>query len=96
MKMTEMPNEKIAEPVIDAIYTMTPKLAFAANLLERRLGDRFIARKLESVFAPTLVGIDTKSEDYYSIVADERRRADEAQRSTKAISAMLLKLASDD
>ena len=96
MKMSEMPNEKIADPLVEAIYTTTPKLAFAVNLLERRLGDRFIARKLESVFAPALVGIDTKSEDYYSIVADERRRLDEAQRSTKAISAMLLKLASDD
>lgn len=96
MKMSEMPNEKIADPLVEAIYTTTPKLAFAVNLLERRLGDRFIARKLESVFAPALIGIDTKSEDYYSIVADERRRLDEAQRSTKAISAMLLKLASDD
>lgn len=96
LKMSEMPNEKIAEPLVEAIYTTTPKLAFAVSLLERRVGDRFIARKLESLFSPTLVGVSTSAEDYYSIVEDERARAEEAQRSTKAISAMLLRLASDD
>ncbi len=95
LRMTEVPNEKIAEPLVESIYMTNPKLAFAVNMLERRLGDRFINRKLESVFSPTLVGADTHSDRYYDIIADEKTRADEASRSTKAISSLILKITGD-
>lgn len=95
LRMTEIPNEKIAEPLVEAIYTTNPKLSFAVNLLERRLGDRFINRKLESVFSPTLIGADTRSEYYYDILADEKSRVEEANRSTKAVSALILKITGD-
>lgn len=95
LRMTEIPNEKIAEPLVESIYTTNPKLSFAVNLLERRLGDRFINRKLESVFSPTLIGADTRSEYYYDILADEKSRVEEANRSTKAISALILKITGD-
>ncbi len=95
LRMTESPNEKIAEPLVEAIYTTNPKLSFAVNLLERRLGDRFISRKLESVFSPALIGADTRSEYYYDILADEKSRVEEANRSTKAISALMLKITGD-
>ncbi len=95
MRMTEIPDAKIAEPLVESIYTTNPKLAFAVNLLERRLGDKFINRKLESVFSPTLVGADTKSDRYYDIVANERARAEEVSRSTKAISALIMKAAGE-
>ena len=62
LRMTEIPNAKIAEPLVESIYTTNPKLAFAVNLLERRLGDKFINRKLESLFSPTLIGANTKSD----------------------------------
>ena len=95
LRMTEIPNEKIAEPLVEAIYTTNPKLSFAVNLLERRLGDRFINRKLESVFSPTVVGADTRSDSYYDILADEKTRADEKNRSTKAITSLILKITGD-
>lgn len=95
LRMTEIPNAKIAEPLVESIYTTNPKLAFAVNLLERRLGDKFINRKLESIFSPTLVGANTGSEQYYDIVADEKARAEEVSRSTKAISALIMRAAGD-
>ena len=95
LRMTEIPNSKIAEPLVEAIYTTNPKLAFAVSLLERRLGDKFINRKLESLFSPTLVGANTKSDKYYDIVADEKARAEEVSRSTKAISALIMRAAGD-
>ena len=96
MRMTEIPNDKIAEPLVEGIYTTNPKLAFAVKMLERRLGDRFLNRKLESVFSPVLVGADTHSKKYLDIVADERARAEEANRATGAISALILKAAETD
>lgn len=95
LRMTEIPNAKIAEPLVESIYTTNPKLAFAVSLLEKRLGDKFINRKLESLFSPTLVGANTKSDKYYDIVADEKARAEEVSRSTKAISALIMRAAGD-
>ena len=96
MRMTEIPNDKIAEPLVEGIYTTNPKLAFAVKMLERRLGDRFLNRKLESIFSPILVGADTHSKKYLDIVADEKARAEEANRATGAISALILKAAESD
>lgn len=93
MKMSENPNEKIAEPLIEGIYATNPKFAFAVKMLERRLGDRFINRKLEWVFAPVLIGAGTHSKKYTDILADEKARAEEAKRSTGAISALILRAA---
>ena len=93
MKMSEIPNEKIAEPLIEGIYATNPKFAFAVKMLERRLGDKFINRKLESVFAPVLIGADTNSKKYTDILANEKARAEEAKRSTGAISALILRAA---
>ena len=94
-RMTEVPNAKLAEPLVESIYTTNPKLAFAVKMLERRLGDKFINRKLESLFSPILVGADTHSKKYYDIVADEKARAEEANRATGAIGALILKAADD-
>ncbi|MBO7304232.1 MAG: serine hydrolase [Clostridia bacterium] len=95
MRMNEVPDEKIAEPLVQSIYATNPKFAFAVNILERRLGDKFINRKLESLFSPTLIGAHVGADNYYDIIADEKARAEEAIRGTKAISALILKAASD-
>lgn len=91
MRMTEVPNEKLAEPLVEGIYTTNPKLAFAVKMLEKRLGDRFLNKKLEGMFSPILVGADTHSKKYFDIIADEKARAEEARRATGAISALILK-----
>lgn len=96
MRLAENPNEKIAEPLVEGIYTTNPKLAFAVKMIELRMGDRFINRKLESLFSPVLVGANIKSDKYKDIVADEKARAEESKRATEAISAMILNLADDD
>jgi hypothetical protein len=93
LRMTEVPNHKIAEPLIESIYLTNPKFAFAVRILERRLGDKFINKKLESLFSPTLVGVNVKYEKYYDIIANEKEREKEAAQATKAISALILNAA---
>ncbi len=95
MKMTETPNEKIAEPLVESIYTTNPKFAFAVKLIEARLGDKFVIRKLASIFSPTLIGVDINADKYFDIVADERKRSAQAEKSTEAVSALIMKLASE-
>lgn len=94
-RMTEVPDSRLAEPLVEAIYTTNPKLAFAVKMLERRLGDKFVIRKLESLFSPTLIGANPKLKDYGDIIADEKARAEEAKRATGAISALILKAADE-
>ena len=95
LKMAEIPSEKIAEPLVESIYMTNPKLSFAVNMLERRLGDKFINRKLESVFSPTLVGADARADSYRDILEIEKLRADEANRATRAISSLIMKVTGD-
>lgn len=95
MRMTEIPNEKIAEPLVEGLYTTNPKLAFAIKILERRVGDRFIMRKLESLFSPTLVGANPSSQKYHDILDGEKARADEAKLASGAITALLMEAADD-
>ena len=95
VRMTEMPNENIAAPLVESIYTTNPKLAFAVKLLELRLGDRFINKKLEQLFSPTLVGANTHSKKYADIIEDEKARAAEANRTAAAVSALITRAAED-
>lgn len=94
-RMTEVPDSRLAEPLVESIYTTNPKLAFAVKMLERRLGDRFVIKKLESLFSPMLVGANPKTKGYNDIIADEKARAEEANRATGAISALILKAADE-
>ncbi len=91
-KLRETPNHFIAVPFVEALYITNPKFAFGISLLERRMGDRLIMRKLESIFAPTLVGANTKSGDYYNIMKEENEKIDEAMKTSKPISSLILKL----
>ena len=93
--MTEMPNENLAAPLVEGIYTTNPKLAFAVRLLELNLGDRFLNKKLEQLFSPTLIGANTHSKRYADIIEDEKARAAEAGRTTAAVSALINRVAED-
>lgn len=96
VRMSEVPNHKLAEPLVDAIYTTNPKFAFAVGILEKRLGDKFLVKKLESLFAPTLVGADIHSINYHTILADEKAKAEESTNSTKTIASLILKLTKEE
>lgn len=63
--MEEIPNHKIAEPFVEGLYAMNPKLTFVIGLIEKRLGDRFVENKLKRTFSPILIGINVASTDYH-------------------------------
>ena len=70
-KFTEVPNNRIIETLFDRV-TASPALGFALDLFERRFGEDFIHKRIEGIFAPELVGVDTNSEDYEEIIKRER------------------------
>ena len=93
MKLTESPNEKIAEPLVEAIYTTNPTLAFAVKILEKRLGDKLLNRKLQSLFAPTLVGANTNARGYLDILDSENQKARKEGHTSNAIGNAIIKVA---
>ncbi len=96
VKMTEIPNEKLAEPLIESVYTTNPKLAVAIGVLEKRLGSQFLLRKLEGLFSPTMIGADIHSRNYYKITSDETKREKEATNATRSVASLILKLTGED
>ena len=95
VRMSEIPNENIAAPLIEGIYTTNPKLAFAVRLLEKSQGEMFINRKLGQLFSPILIGANTTSKRYADIIADDKARAKEAERSTAAVTELINRAAEE-
>ena len=72
MRISETPNQKIAENYLGKIAS-SPKLAFIVGMIEKKLGDGYLEKKLTSVFNPTLYGISKERMGYERILADESR-----------------------
>jgi hypothetical protein len=79
VEFTEIPNHRIVESLVSKASSGAV-MGFVTDLLERRFGEGFIERKLESTFAPTLIGADERHEKYREIVdAEERARREESR-----------------
>ena len=95
MRMSEMPNEKIAEGFLSSINS--PRTAFVIGMLEKKFGQGFLNKKLNSMFNPTLIGISTERQGYEAIIAAETEIAKEnRENSGKLISSLISKFIFDD
>ena len=95
LRMSEMPNEKIAEGFLSTFNS--PKVAFAVGMLEKKFGQGFLSRRLQSIFNPVLIGISTERTGYEAIIAAEGEIAKEnRENSLKLVSPLLSKFIIDD
>ncbi len=94
--MEEIPNHKIAEPFVEALYATNPKLTFVIGLIEKRLGDRFVENKLKKTFAPRLIGVNVKSSDYHRRLYAIQDRNEEKNRSAESAANMLIRLSDEE
>jgi len=81
----EIPNNKIADALIEKATDTSTALGFAMDLLERRFGEGFIQKKLEETFFPSLLGVDESLEDYRDILMLEEQRLSEKSRAVRVI-----------
>ncbi|MBQ9084506.1 MAG: serine hydrolase [Clostridia bacterium] len=96
MRMNEQPNHRIADLFFDDMGISNPALAFFHELLEKRLGKRFIQRKLEDTFAPTLIGARVGAENYTEIMDREREKRSANAKMVKLIDTLIVKLIHDE
>lgn len=91
IKLTESPDQKIGEALIEAMYVTSPKLSFALKLFESKLGDKIIMRKLAEMFSPTLIGINKAARKYYELMNSEDERQKNELRVMKPVSALIMR-----
>ncbi|MBE6537275.1 MAG: serine hydrolase [Ruminococcaceae bacterium] len=95
LKMSEYPNEKIAETFFDSI-TNDSKTSFAISFVEKKMGSGFFKSKINSTFNPTLSGINTKNPGWESIIInDNLRLAEQREKSSSFITSLISKFLID-
>ena len=78
---SETPSNRVAENAINQYATPGSALAFAVDIIDRRLGEGAVKDLLKKTFNPTIVGADTGKLEYRDILDEENRRlVEEAQR----------------
>ena len=96
MRMSESPNNKIADLFFDDLPVNNPKLAVAFDFVEKRIGKNFARRKLEETFAPSLIGARIGAENYTEIMDREREKLRSGEKTVKLINAVISKLLHDE
>lgn len=95
VKMSEYPNEKIAEVFLDSLLK-DGKVGFAIGLVEKKMGEGFFKNKIYATFNPQLDGISTKLYGWESVLAkDNLKLAEEREKSSKFITSLISKFLVD-
>ncbi len=77
VRMSEIPDSKIAASFIDSIPAMSPKINFALGMLESNLGKNFIERRISELFSPTVYAVSDHAEDFNALIDYENFRVKE-------------------
>lgn len=72
VSFSEMPNERVADKFIES-FNFTGLGGMALGLLEKKLGENFIAAKLARAFNPTISGIDKRITECEEIISEKNR-----------------------
>ena len=74
LTLSELPNNRIVDTLIDSALATSGVLGFALDLLERRFGVGFLQKKIERTFAPELIAADESREEWEKIIEEENAR----------------------
>ena len=95
MRMSELPNDRIADVYLDDIGTTNPALAVVLGLFEKRIGENIVKKKLREAFSPSLIGARVGAENYTEIMDGERERVKANSKNVKFIDAIVKKFFHD-
>lgn len=74
-ELSERPNHRLAENVLQRYRETSGAISFAADMLERRIGERELERLIKRAFNPILSGVSTSLPDYKRILEEENASA---------------------
>ena len=96
VRMSEVPNNRIADIYVEEMREGNQRLAFFYDFLNKRLGKNFVETKLENAFSPTLIGARVGSTNYTAIMDAEREKLRASEKTVKLINTVIEKLFHDE
>jgi hypothetical protein len=96
VRMSEMPNDKIAGVFLKEMNGTNPKLSAYMDLVEKRIGKNTANKRVTDTFAPRLIGARIGSENYTRIMDEERERMKLAEKTSRVVDGIIDKLLRDD
>ena len=96
MRMSEMPNQTIADVYLSEMQATSPKMTLAMSLIEKKVGRSYVNRKMLETFAPSLIGARVGAENYSVIMDEEREKLKANEKAAKVIDAVIKKIFGDE
>ena len=95
VRMSEVPNNRIADVYLEEITLTNPTLSLVLGIFEKRVGENIAGKKLREAFNPRLIGARVGCEDYTAIMDKERERARANLKKIKLIDGVVKKFFHD-
>ncbi len=92
VRLRERPNHRLAENVLRRYRETNGTISFAADMLERRIGERELYGLIERAFAPTIVGVSSTHPDAERILWEASLDGDSEPVGVKIIRALIERL----
>ena len=96
VRMSEMPNERIANVFLKEMNGTNPKLSSYMDMMEKRIGKNTANKRVIDTFAPRLIGARIGSENYSRIMDEEREKLKLGEKTAKVVDTIIDKLLRDD
>jgi hypothetical protein len=89
LRLAETPNNAVAERFIGSMMN-GGKMEFAMNMIERKVGEDFIERKLEGMFNPILLGVNMSIDGWQNRINEmNAEKAEQNERSGRLVRTMV-------
>ena len=92
VRMSEMPNEKIAEVFVKEVSGTNPKIGTYVGVIEKRLGKNVANKRVLDTFAPQLIGARVGSANYERIMEEAGEKQRILERTARWVDAIVDKL----
>ena len=89
VKMTEMPDERLAGAFVDAIPTLSGRVGMFYRVLEQNFGKHFVDGKLKELFSPEFTAISLDSPDYDAALFEENEKVSELIASSRLVRSLI-------
>ena len=89
VRMTEMPDSKIADAFVDAIPTLSGRAGMLYRVLEQNFGKNFVEGKLRELFSPEFTAVSLDAPDYEAALREENDKVAKIVASSRLIRSLI-------
>ena len=95
VRLSEMPNERIADVFLRELNGTNPKMSAYMSLIEKRIGKNTANKRMTDTFAPTLIGVRAGAENFDAVMDEESEKGRVKEKKSRWIDAIVDKLLRD-